>query len=57
MTAANKKHYEPLSWDGFFDEISYLDDVILKKFREHLHIGQAIKELYSFVSTVLAIQQ
>lgn len=19
MTAANKKHYEPLAWDGFFD--------------------------------------
>lgn len=29
MTAANKKHYEPLHWDVFFDELSYLDDVKL----------------------------
>lgn len=27
MSAANLKHYSPLSWDNFFDEISYLDDV------------------------------
>ena len=30
MSAANKKHYEPLSWDGFFDELTYTDDVIFK---------------------------
>lgn len=28
MTAANKKHYEPLAWDGFFDQLSYADDVL-----------------------------
>ena len=27
MQAANKKHYEPLTWDSFYDELSYLDDV------------------------------
>lgn len=27
MSAANKKHYEPLAWDGFFDELTYTDDV------------------------------
>lgn len=29
MSEANKKHYEPLHWDGFFDELCYLDDVQL----------------------------
>lgn len=27
MSEANKKHYEPLAWDSFFDELSYADDV------------------------------
>lgn len=27
MSAANNKHYEPLPWDDFFDELTYTDDV------------------------------
>lgn len=33
MSAANKKHYEPLTWDGFFDELTYADDVLPVLFR------------------------
>jgi protein phosphatase methylesterase 1 len=27
MTEAAKKHYEPLPWTNFFDELTYTDDV------------------------------
>ena len=38
MSAANKKHYEPLTWDNFFDELSYLDDVNIPYIPGHIHI-------------------
>lgn len=45
MSAANKKHYEPLAWDLFFDELSYLDNVKFNlSTREHLLSEQVIKE-------------
>ena len=28
MSAANKKNYEPFTWDQYFDELSFLDDVL-----------------------------
>ena len=47
MSAANKKHYEPITWDNYFDELSFLDDVqTYNTGREPPHLGLAMKELY-----------
>lgn len=29
LTEVNKKHYEPVSWDKYFDELTYTDNVHL----------------------------
>lgn len=56
MSAANKKHYEALTWDGFFDELSYADDVLCIIFRALLCSGLGMKVVFSFASTGQAIQ-
>jgi hypothetical protein len=30
LTEAAKKHYEPLQWNSFFDELTFTSDVILQ---------------------------
>ena len=56
MSAANKKNYEPLVWDQYFDELSFLDDVLkLNNIRALLLFGLDMKAFSSFASTGLGI--
>lgn len=55
MSAANKKHYEPLAWDGFFDELSYADDVNIFSSRALLCSEPATRAGYSSVFMAQAI--
>lgn len=47
----NKKSYEPVNWDLFFDELTYLDDVLFYSFRELPFSEQEVKAHYISVFT------
>ena len=51
MSAANKKHYEPLSWDNYFDELSYLDNVLYLLSKGNIYISSWPWRMPSFLHT------
>jgi hypothetical protein len=57
LTESAKKHYEPLQWNNFFDELTYTDDVFDGLLREHQYSELDRAVLYFFAFTVPDTQQ